>query len=79
QLFVYLRDDYVHLHAVLRRAIDEVVASGLADGLQIDLRRSGGAYICGEETALIASLEGRPARPRERPPYPTEQGYHGHP
>lgn len=79
QIFVYLRDDYVHLHTVLRRAIDDVVASGLADGRQIDLRRSGGAYICGEETALIASLEGRPPRPRERPPYPTEHGYHNRP
>lgn len=79
QLFVYVRDDYVHLHCVLREAIRDVVIAGLSDGLQIDLRRSGGAYICGEETALIASLEGRPPRPRERPPYPTEHGFHGRP
>jgi formate dehydrogenase len=79
QLFFYLRDDYADLHAIVRRAIDDTVAAGLTAGLDVHLRRSGGAYICGEETALIASLEGRPARPRERPPYPTERGLQGRP
>ena len=79
QLFFYLRDDYVNIHAILRGAIDDIVSAGLTEGLDVHLRRSGGAYICGEETALIASLEGRPARPRERPPYPTERGLQGRP
>lgn len=79
RLFFYLRDDYKHLHSILRQAIKDVEEAGLVGEAEIELRRSGGAYICGEETALIASLEGRPARPRERPPYPTEYGFLGKP
>lgn len=79
RIFFYLRDDYTHLHPIILQAINDVSKAGLADEIEIELRRSGGAYICGEETALIASLEGRPARPHERPPYPTERGYLGKP
>lgn len=79
RVFLYVRDDYAPIHAILRRALEEVAAAGLAEGLALELRRSGGAFICGEETALIASLEGRPARPAERPPFPTARGYLGRP
>ena len=79
QVFLYVRDDYVPIHAILRQALMEVAGAGLAEGLALELRRSGGAFICGEETALIASLEGRPARPVERPPFPTACGYLGRP
>lgn len=79
RVFLYVRDDYAPIHAILRRALEEVAAAGLAEGLALELRRSGGAFICGEETALIASLEGRPARPAERPPFPTTHGYLGRP
>ncbi|MFG1235662.1 NADH-ubiquinone oxidoreductase-F iron-sulfur binding region domain-containing protein [Xanthobacter autotrophicus DSM 597] len=78
-IFLYVRDDYAPIHAILRQAMSDVVAAGLTEGIAIELRRSGGAFICGEETALIASLEGRPARPSERPPFPTERGYLGRP
>lgn len=78
-IFFYLRDDYSHLYPVLQDAIDELIGAGIAPGISIYLRRSGGSYICGEETALIASLEGYPARPRERPPFPTDRGFKGRP
>ena len=79
KIFFYIRDDYKPIHVILRKAIADVVSAGLASGIAIELRRSGGAYICGEETALIASLEGRPPRPAERPPFPTTRGYFGRP
>lgn len=79
RIFLYVRDDYAGVHAIVKQAIRDVVEAGLTDGLTLELRRSGGAYICGEETALIASLEGRPARPNERPPFPYTQGYFGRP
>ncbi|MFS8038868.1 NADH-ubiquinone oxidoreductase-F iron-sulfur binding region domain-containing protein [Xanthobacter sp. AM11] len=78
-VFLYVRDDYAPIHAIVRRALEEVAAAGLAEGIGLELRRSGGAFICGEETALIASLEGRAARPTERPPFPTTRGYLGRP
>ncbi|MFD1695653.1 NADH-ubiquinone oxidoreductase-F iron-sulfur binding region domain-containing protein [Roseibium aestuarii] len=78
-IFFYLKDDYSHLHPVLLNAIDAVARAAIAPDICIHLRRSGGAYICGEETALISSLEGYPARPRERPPFPTDHGYMGRP
>lgn len=79
KIFFYVRDDYAPIHAIVRRAMEDVVEAGLTDGITLELRRSGGAFICGEETALIASLEGRPARPVERPPFPTTRGYLGRP
>lgn len=79
RIFFYVRDDYAPIHAIVRQAMAEVSAAGLAGGIAMELRRSGGAFICGEETALIASLEGRPARPAERPPFPTTRGYLGRP
>lgn len=79
KIFFYVRDDYAPIHGIVRRAIRDIVEEGLADGIALELRRSGGAFICGEETALIASLEGRPPRPVERPPFPTTRGYLGRP
>jgi NADH:ubiquinone oxidoreductase subunit F (NADH-binding) len=76
---VYLRDDYKHLHPALKNAVAALTESGIPGGIRIDVRRSGGAYICGEETALIASLEGRRALPHDRPPFPTSSGLFGAP
>ena len=73
-LYIYLRDEYPGLHAALREAIAEAEAAGLAAPGFIVLRRGAGAYICGEESALIESLEGKPGKPRHRPPFVAQKG-----
>ena len=73
-VYIYLRDEYPGLHAVLGEAIAEVERAGLAAAGFIVLRRGAGAYICGEESALIESLEGKPGKPRHRPPYVAQRG-----
>ncbi len=73
-IYIYLRDEYPGLHRVLREAIVELEAAGLAQPGFIVLRRGAGAYICGEESALIESLEGKPGKPRHRPPFVAQRG-----
>jgi formate dehydrogenase len=76
--WIYLRDEYPHLRHALEREIAALRHEGLA-GVPIQLRRGAGAYICGEETALLESLEGRRGYPRHKPPYPGEAGLFGRP
>jgi formate dehydrogenase len=76
--WIYLRDEYAHLRPMLQREIAALSASGLAT-IPIELRRGAGAYICGEETALLESLEGRRGYPRHKPPFPGEHGLFGRP
>ena len=84
---VYLRYEYPRALAALRSAIDEAEADGILGAnvagtgfsFHIYLRRGAGAYVCGEETALLNSLEGKRPWPRDRPPYPTAQGLFGKP
>ncbi|MBV1797047.1 NADH-ubiquinone oxidoreductase-F iron-sulfur binding region domain-containing protein [Siccirubricoccus sp. G192] len=76
--WIYLRDEYAPLHAMLRQEIAALEASGLAR-MPVHLRRGAGAYICGEETALLESLEGRRGWPRHKPPFPGEAGLFGLP
>jgi formate dehydrogenase len=76
--WIYLRDEYPEIRALLARAIAEIEAAGLAS-CPIHLRRGAGAYICGEETALLESLEGRRGYPRHKPPFPGEHGLFGRP
>ena len=76
--WIYLRDEYPHLRHALRREIAALDGAGIA-GLPIHLRRGAGAYICGEETALLESLEGRRGYPRHKPPFPGEHGLFGRP
>ncbi len=78
-IYIYLRDEYPGLHAVLREAIAELEAEGLAQPGLLVLRRGAGAYICGEESALIESLEGKPGKPRHRPPFVAQKGLFGRP
>lgn len=73
-LYIYLRDEYPGLHRVLHEAIAELEAAGLVEPGYIVMRRGAGAYICGEESALIESLEGKPGKPRHRPPYVAQVG-----
>ncbi|MCE9680978.1 NAD(P)H-dependent oxidoreductase subunit E [Halomonas alkalisoli] len=73
-LYIYLRDEYPGLHRVLREATEELEQAGLVDPGYVVLRRGAGAYICGEESALIESLEGKPGKPRHRPPFVAQKG-----
>jgi NADH-quinone oxidoreductase subunit F len=81
-IFVYVRGEYLWQSLVLERAIAEAYGSGrlgadvLGSGKRIDLvlHRGAGAYICGEETALLSSLEGYRGQPRLRPPFPAVEG-----
>lgn len=78
-LYIYLRDEYPGLHRVLTEAISELVATGIIEAGFVILRRGAGAYICGEESALIESLEGKPGKPRLRPPFVAQKGLFGRP
>lgn len=73
-LYIYLRDEYPGLHHVLHEAIAELETAGLIEPGYVVMRRGAGAYICGEESALIESLEGKPGKPRHRPPYVAQVG-----
>ena len=87
QGFLYMRGEYLHLYEPLKAILAERRLSGLLGGnilnkgLQFDIEicLGAGAYICGEESALIASLEGKMGIPSNRPPYPVTQGYLGKP
>jgi formate dehydrogenase len=77
--FIYLRDEYPHVREILEREIGALEAAGLAPGGYIELRRGAGAYICGEESAMIESIEGKRGLPRHRPPYVAQVGLFGRP
>ncbi|MEX1367288.1 MAG: NADH-ubiquinone oxidoreductase-F iron-sulfur binding region domain-containing protein [Nannocystaceae bacterium] len=73
--FIYLRYEYPQTMAVLERAIAEASDAGLLEGFDLYVRRGAGAYVCGEETSLLNSLEGKHPFPRNRPPYPVTHGF----
>ena len=73
-VFIYIRGEYLTEWEVLQRAVDEARAAGLFGDIEITVHRGAGAYICGEETALLDSLEGKRGQPRPRPPFPPIQG-----
>ncbi len=77
-IYIYLRDEYAQIRALLAREIERLNTEELA-GIPIHLRRGAGAYICGEETAMLESLEGKRGYPRHKPPYPTQVGLFGRP
>jgi NADH-quinone oxidoreductase subunit F len=85
--YIYIRGEYYNESVVLQAAIDEAYAAGLlgknaaGSGWDFDLyvHRGAGAYICGEETALIESLEGKKGMPRLKPPFPAAVGLYGCP
>ena len=78
-VFIYIRGEYVHEFEVLRAALDDARKEGLLAGVTIVIHRGAGAYICGEETALLESLEGSRGQPRPRPPFPPVTGLYGSP
>ncbi|AXS38958.1 NADH-ubiquinone oxidoreductase-F iron-sulfur binding region domain-containing protein [Breoghania sp. L-A4] len=79
RIYIYLRDEYPAAHEILTREIAALDAAGLTKEIGIDLRRGAGAYICGEESAMIESIEGKRGLPRNRPPYIAQVGLFGRP
>ncbi|HSA82535.1 MAG TPA: NAD(P)H-dependent oxidoreductase subunit E [Geminicoccaceae bacterium] len=77
--YIYLRDEYPGVRDVLLKEIPKVEAAGLAEPGYLVLRRGAGAYICGEESAMLESIEGKRGLPRHRPPYAAQVGLFGRP
>ncbi|MEE8497306.1 MAG: NADH-ubiquinone oxidoreductase-F iron-sulfur binding region domain-containing protein [Acidimicrobiia bacterium] len=77
--WIYVRAEYPTAIERLRAAIAAVESVGINEGLEVELRVGAGAYICGEETALFASIEGHRGEPRQKPPFPTTSGLFGQP
>ncbi len=73
-VFIYIRGEYLAKWEILQAAVDEARAAGLFGDVEITVHRGAGAYICGEETALLDSLEGKRGNPRLKPPFPANQG-----
>ena len=78
-VYFYLRDEYPGIREILLTEIAALEAAGLAPHTRIDLRRGAGAYICGEESAMIESIEGKRGLPRHRPPFVAQNGIFGRP
>jgi NADH-quinone oxidoreductase subunit F len=78
-VFIYIRGEYLAEFEVLRAALDQVREAALLGGVTVVLHRGAGAYICGEETALLESLEGKRGQPRSKPPFPAVQGLYASP
>ncbi|MEX0759603.1 MAG: NADH-ubiquinone oxidoreductase-F iron-sulfur binding region domain-containing protein, partial [Tistlia sp.] len=77
--WIYLRDEYPAIRELLTRELALVAEAGLASHCPLELRRGAGAYICGEESAMLESLEGKRGYPRHRPPYIASLGLFGRP
>jgi len=77
--YIYLRDEYHGCRALLQAEINRLQADPPCDLPAIELRRGAGAYICGEESAMIESIEGKRGEPRMRPPYIAQVGLFGRP
>ncbi len=77
--YLYIRAEYPLAVRNIRAAIRQAQDRGLLGSLRLEVREGAGAFVCGEETALIASLEGRRGTPRLRPPYPVVKGFRGRP
>jgi formate dehydrogenase beta subunit len=77
--YLYIRDEYPEVRLLLAQEIARAERAGLAKHSRIHLRRGAGAYICGEESAMIESIEGKRGLPRHRPPYVAQVGLFGRP
>jgi formate dehydrogenase len=78
-VFIYLRDEYAACRAILTREITALYRDPPCELPRMHLRRGAGAYICGEESSLIESIEGKRGEPRLRPPFPAQVGVFGRP
>ncbi|MBL8046915.1 MAG: SLBB domain-containing protein, partial [Anaerolineales bacterium] len=77
--YVYIRGEYPYAFSVMTAAVEDAVAAGVLGDFEVELRMGAGAYICGEETALFESIEGKRGFPRIKPPFPTTHGLFGQP
>ena len=77
--YIYCRGEYAYLIEPLKQAISQAQSRGILPPFSIEVRQGAGAYICGEETALLESLQGQRGEPRFRPPYPGTAGLWGQP
>ncbi|PWC31375.1 NADH-quinone oxidoreductase subunit F [Azospirillum sp. TSO35-2] len=78
-VYIYLRDEYPQCREILLREIPKIEAAGFSPHTRIHLRRGAGAYICGEESAMLESIEGKRGLPRHKPPFPSVVGLFGRP
>jgi formate dehydrogenase len=79
RVYIYMRDEYPAVLHILAREIAALEAANIVEQGYIELRRGAGAYICGEESAMIESIEGKRGIPRHRPPYVAQVGLFGQP
>ena len=77
--YIYSRSEYPHANATMQAALDVAHGDGLLGSFNIELRIGAGAYVCGEETALLDSLEGKRGQVRAKPPLPAHRGLFGKP
>jgi formate dehydrogenase len=77
--YIYLRDEYPDCRQILLNELPKLEAAGLAKPGTLHLRRGAGAYICGEESAMLESIEGKRGLPRHKPPFPAQVGLFGRP
>ena len=77
--YIYLRDEYPDCRQILRKELPKLEAAGLFKPGAVRLRRGAGAYICGEESAMLESIEGKRGLPRHKPPFPSQVGLFGKP
>jgi NADH-quinone oxidoreductase subunit F len=78
-VFIYIRGEYTTEYDVLSAALGEARRAGLLGDVRLVIHRGAGAYICGEETALLESLEGKRGQPRSKPPFPAISGLYASP
>lgn len=79
RVYLYMRDEYPAVLEILAKEIEALRISGIITDIDIELRRGAGAYICGEESAMIESIEGKRGLPRHRPPFIAQVGLFGRP
>jgi NADH-quinone oxidoreductase subunit F len=77
--YIYVRGEFTEPLAILEKALAEASAAGVFGGIKVYLHRGAGAYICGEETAMMNSIEGKRGNPRIKPPFPAAAGVFGMP
>jgi NADH-quinone oxidoreductase subunit F len=79
QVYIYIRGEYLEEYGSLQGALDQARSAGILGAVDIVIHRGAGAYICGEETALLESLEGKRGQPRSKPPFPAISGVYASP
>ena len=77
--YIYLRDEYPFINKILKDEIKKIENEGLVKHCKLIIRRGAGAYICGEESAMLESIEGKRGYPRHKPPFPVQEGLFGRP